>query len=161
MPGLVNTHTHLGATILRGISDDVDGIAWMPLNWSVMKHITKDDLYLAALTGIAEMIACGTTCFSDTYQDIEQTARAVAETGIRAELAAGLTERNGQRDARRLLEEARAFVSGWHGKADGRIHARLGPTPSIPAPRTTCLPASCGWMHGHACIWQVSLGWKW
>jgi 5-methylthioadenosine/S-adenosylhomocysteine deaminase len=24
MPGLVNAHTHLGSTILRGISDDVD-----------------------------------------------------------------------------------------------------------------------------------------
>jgi len=127
MPGLVNTHTHLGATIIRGISDDVDGMDWMPLNWSVMAHITKEDLYLAALIGIAEMIASGTTCFNDSYQDIEQTARAVAETGLRADLAAGLTERNGKKDAQRLLDVARDFVAEWHGKADGRIRARLGP----------------------------------
>ncbi len=127
MPGLVNTHTHLGATILRGISDDVDGIQWMPLNWSVMNHITKDDLYLAAMLGIAEMIASGTTCFNDSYQDIEQTARAVSETGIRAELAAGLTERNGKKDAQRLMEQAKSFIADWHGKAEGRIRARLGP----------------------------------
>ncbi|MBI4731443.1 MAG: amidohydrolase [Chloroflexi bacterium] len=127
MPGLVNTHTHLGATILRGISDDVDGIEWMPLNWSVTRHTTQEDLYLAALLGIAEMIASGTTCFSDSYQDIEQTARAVAETGIRAELASGLTERNGRKDAQRLMEQARSFVAEWNGKAGGRIHARFGP----------------------------------
>ena len=127
MPGLVNAHTHLGSTILRGISDDVDGIQWMPLNWSVTKYVSKDDLYLAALLGIAEMIASGTTCFNDSYQDIAQTAKAVAETGIRADLAAGLTERNGKKDSERLLDDARSFVADWHGKADGRIRARLGP----------------------------------
>jgi 5-methylthioadenosine/S-adenosylhomocysteine deaminase len=127
MPGLVNAHTHLGSTILRGISDDVDGMQWMPLNWSVTKHVTKDDLYLAAMLGISEMIASGTTCFNDSYQDIVQTARAVEETGIRADLAAGLTERNGKKDADRLLDEARSFVADWHEKADGRIRARLGP----------------------------------
>lgn len=127
MPGLVNAHTHLGATILRGISDDVDGMEWMPLNWSVTKHVTKDDLYLAAMLGISEMVASGTTCFNDSYQDIEQTARAVEETGIRADLAAGLTERNGKKDAQRLLEAAQAFAVEWHGKAEGRIRARLGP----------------------------------
>ncbi len=127
MPGLVNAHTHLGATILRGISDDVDGMEWMPLNWSVTKHVSKDDLYLSAMLGISEMIASGTTCFNDSYQDIEQTARAVEETGIRADLAAGLTERNGKKDAQRLLDAARSFASAWHGKANGRIRARLGP----------------------------------
>ena len=127
MPGLVNAHTHLGATILRGISDDVDGMEWMPLNWSVTKHVNKDDLYLSAMLGISEMIASGTTCFNDSYQDIEQTARAVEETGIRADLAAGLTERNGKKDAQRLLEAAQSFVADWHGKASGRIRARLGP----------------------------------
>jgi 5-methylthioadenosine/S-adenosylhomocysteine deaminase len=127
MPGLVNTHTHLGATILRGVSDDVDAMAWMPLNWSVMQHVSPQDLYLSAMLGISEMILSGTTCFNDSYQDIEQTARAVAETGIRADLAAGLTERNGKKDAQRLLEAAGAFVTDWHGKAEGRIRARLGP----------------------------------
>src|SRR3990172_5334965 len=127
MPGLVNAHTHLGATILRGISDDVDGLESMPLNWSVVKHVTKDDLYLASLLGISEMIASGTTCFNDSYQDIDQTAKAVEITGIRADLAAGLTERNGKKDAQRLLEAAKSFVADWHGKANGRIRARLGP----------------------------------
>lgn len=127
MPGLVNAHTHLGATILRGISDDVDGIQWMPLNWSVTRHVGKEELYLGSLLGIAEMIACGTTCFNDAYQDIVQTAKAVAETGIRADLGSGLTERNGSKDAQRLLDEAGAFVTDWHGKVNGRIRARLAP----------------------------------
>ena len=127
MPGLVNVHTHLGATILRGISDDVDGMEWMPLNWSVTKHLSKDDLFLSGMLGISEMIASGTTCFSDAYQEIEQTAKAVAQTGIRADLAAGLTEKNGKKDAQRLLDEARAFAVEWHGKAEGRIRARLAP----------------------------------
>ncbi len=127
MPGLVNTHTHLGATILRGISDDVDGMEWMPLNWSVTKYLNKDDLYLSALLGISEMIASGTTCFSDAYQQIEQTAKAVKATGIRADLAAGLTEKNGKKEAQRLLDEARAFAVEWNGEAGGRIRARLAP----------------------------------
>jgi 5-methylthioadenosine/S-adenosylhomocysteine deaminase len=127
MPGLVNTHTHLGATLLRGISDDVDAIDWMPLNWSVMSHVSAEDLHLAALLAIAEMILSGTTCFSDSYQDIGQTARAVAETGMRAELAAGLTERNGKKEAARLLEAGGDFARQWHGGAEGRIRARLGP----------------------------------
>ena len=142
MPGLVNTHTHLGATILRGISDDVDGMEWMPLNWSVTKYLNEDDLFLSALLGISEMIASGTTCFSDAYQQIEQTAKAVKATGIRAELAAGLTEKNGKKEAQRCWMKPGHLL--WNGmeKLEGVSVPDWLPTHSIPVPLNIfCKPA--------------------
>ncbi|MFX0174335.1 MAG: hypothetical protein ACFE9L_20845 [Candidatus Hodarchaeota archaeon] len=37
MPGLINTHTHLSMTLFRGVADDVPGINWLPIIWSIEK----------------------------------------------------------------------------------------------------------------------------
>ncbi|MFX0066450.1 MAG: amidohydrolase family protein, partial [Candidatus Hermodarchaeota archaeon] len=65
MPGLINTHTHLSMTLFRGVADDVPGINWLPIIWSIEKNINADFCYIGALLGCLEMIKTGTTCFAD------------------------------------------------------------------------------------------------
>lgn len=127
MPGLVNTHTHLPMTLLRGLADDIEATAWLPVVWSVEAHLRPHSIYAGALLGIAEMIASGTTCFNDQYIMMDQVAKAVAETGIRAQLAHGIIENRNPKKGQRELEEGARFAAEWHGKAEGRITARLGP----------------------------------
>ncbi len=127
MPGLVNTHTHLPMTMLRSLADDIEATAWLPVVWLVEAHLRPETIYAGALLGIAEMIASGTTCFNDQYVQMDQVAKAVAETGIRAQLAHGIIENRNPKKGQRELEEGARFAAEWHGKAEGRITARIGP----------------------------------
>lgn len=127
MPGLINTHTHLSMTMTRSIADDIEATSWLPVIWAVEAHLKPETIYAGALLGIAEMILSGTTTFNDHYFMMENVARAVAETGIRADLAEGILENRNQKKGQRELEAGQKFAADFHGKANGRIRARLGP----------------------------------
>ncbi len=126
MPGLINTHIHLSMTMQRGIADDVYATEWLPAVWAVEEHLQPETVYAGALVGIAEMIASGTTCFNDHYFHMEQVAKAVTETGIRAHLAHAILEQRNAKRGQRELEKGKQFVADWKGKAD-LITTRMGP----------------------------------
>lgn len=127
MPGLVNTHIHLSMTMTRSIADDIEAVKWLPVIWAVEKHLRPETVYAGAMLGIAEMIASGTTTFNDHYFHMDQVARAVAETGIRAQLAHAILENRDAKKGQRDLAVGKQFAAEWNGKADGRIVTRMGP----------------------------------
>lgn len=127
MPGLINTHTHLSMTLFRGVADDVPGIKWLPIIWSIEKNITPELCYIGALLGCLEMIKTGTTCFADQYFYMDKVATAVKESGMRACLARGILELNKPEKGDRELRDAVAFAKKWHNSLNGRITCRLGP----------------------------------
>ena len=69
MPGLVNTHTHLAMTLLRGIADDLPLAEWLNNHiWPYeAEHLNPEFCYIGSLLGCLEMIKSGTTCFFDLY----------------------------------------------------------------------------------------------
>jgi 5-methylthioadenosine/S-adenosylhomocysteine deaminase len=135
LPGLINCHTHVGMTLLRGYADDLPLMEWLETKiWPVEDRLTGEDVYWSTLLAIIEMVKSGTTTFNDQYMFMEDVARAVDETGIRAVLARGLSG-VGQ-SAERGLEESRSLIGRWQGGAGGRITVWLGPH----APYT-CPPA--------------------
>ncbi len=127
LPGFINTHTHLSMTMTRGIADDIDAVKWLPAIWAVEKYISPESVYAGAMLGIAEMIASGTTCFNDHYFFMDEVAKAVEETGIRADLAEGIMENRNKKKGLKDLEKGKKFAAEWNGKADGRIRTRMGP----------------------------------
>jgi 5-methylthioadenosine/S-adenosylhomocysteine deaminase len=127
MPGLINSHTHLSMTLLRGIADDVEAWKWLPIIWAVEGHLSPEVVYAGALLGIAEMIASGTTTFADHYFMMDQVAKAVEESGIRADLAHGIIENRNRKKGQLELEKGKAFAEAYKGKAGGRIQTRIGP----------------------------------
>ena len=127
LPGLVNTHTHLSMTMFRSCVDDVDAVSWLPIIWALEKHNSAETVYAGAMLGIAEMIASGTTTFNDQYFFMDEVARAVEETGIRADLAEGIMENQSKKRGLETLERGKQFAAEWNGKANGRIRARMGP----------------------------------
>ncbi|MGC7846685.1 amidohydrolase [Desulforudis sp. 1088] len=125
-PGLVNCHTHAAMVLLRGYADDMPLMPWLNEKiWPIEAKLVAEDIYWGTLLACVEMIRSGTTTFADMYFYMDQVARAVEETGMRASLARGLigVAPNGA-DA---LEENIAFVREWHNAAGGRITAMLGP----------------------------------
>lgn len=83
MPGPVNTHTHLGMTVLRGYLDDMELHNWLKKSWSVESKLTKEDVYLSSLLGCIEMIKNGITIFNDMYFFGDSVLKAVNESGMR------------------------------------------------------------------------------
>lgn len=87
MPGLINTHTHVPMTYLRGLADDLPLLTWLNEHiFPVEQNLTEDIVQLGALLGCAEMMASGTTAFCDMYLLEKGVARAVDQCGMRAVL---------------------------------------------------------------------------
>lgn len=86
MPGLVNAHTHVPMTLLRGLADDLRLDVWllgymMPVE---REFVSPDFVRLGTRLACAEMIRSGVTSFADMYYFEEDIAKATAEAGMRA-----------------------------------------------------------------------------
>jgi 5-methylthioadenosine/S-adenosylhomocysteine deaminase len=124
IPGLMNTHAHVPMVLFRGLVEDVTVESWFnDYVWPLESNLTAEDVYWGALLGIAEMIENGVTSVADHYFYMDEVARAVDESGMRAHLAWAVFEHQGQGQLERTAE----FVQRWQGAADGRIRTWLGP----------------------------------
>jgi 5-methylthioadenosine/S-adenosylhomocysteine deaminase len=126
IPGFVNTHTHSAMTLLRSYADDLPLMQWLSEKiWPLEEKLTSDAVYWGSMLSILEMVKSGTTTFSDMYFYMDEVAKAVVNTGIRAVLSRGMigVGPNGQF----ALEDSERFIREWHGKANGRIMTMLGP----------------------------------
>jgi len=91
VPPLVNGHTHAAMTLFRGSGGDLPLMPWLEEKiWPVEAKLDDEDVYWGARLACAEMLRGGTTRFWDMYWHPEATARAVADSGIRAAIGAPL-----------------------------------------------------------------------
>ena len=128
LPGLINAHTHLSMTLLRGVADDMPLMEWLETKiWPIEKNLTAQDSYLGALLGCLEMIKSGTTCFADQYFFMEDVARAIEEAGLRAMLSYGIIELDDPKRRESELRAGEKLVKACQGAAGGRIQAMFGP----------------------------------
>lgn len=85
IPGLVNAHTHIPMTLLRGLNDDLRLDVWlgylMPLE---REFVTPEFVKLGAQVACAEMIRSGITSFADMYYFEDAIAEETAVVGMRA-----------------------------------------------------------------------------
>ena len=90
LPGLINAHTHIPMTILRGYGGGCDLQTWLN-QWIFPAEAKLDDRAVAACAGLglAEMIASGVTCIADMYMFTGTIAQQVMEAGISANLSCG------------------------------------------------------------------------
>lgn len=83
LPGLVNTHTHLELTAMRGSLEDLDFHDWIARLRASRNSVITDDASLdSARWGIIEALRCGTTTVADTCAG-GTSALAIAEAGVR------------------------------------------------------------------------------
>lgn len=126
MPGLINAHTHCAMTLLRGYADDMPLMSWLQNKiWPFEMRLEPDDVYWGTMLGVAEMIRGGVTCFNDMYHYFEATARAVLDSGIRANVSGVLLAF--LPDAVERLERAIDFAREWKDRGEGRLVTMLGP----------------------------------
>jgi 5-methylthioadenosine/S-adenosylhomocysteine deaminase len=128
IPGLVNTHTHLSMTLMRGLADDMPLDSWLNEHiWPVEAELNGEYCYAGALLACAEMIKSGTTCFNDMYFFMDHVAKAAEEAGIRGILSHGMIDFGDEDRRNKEFKETRRILKECHNAADGRIKVAFGP----------------------------------
>lgn len=119
MPGLVNAHTHIPMTLLRGLADDLRLDVWllgymMPVE---REFVSPDFVRLGSLLACTELIRSGVTCFADMYYYEDSVAQATAEAGLRAVCSQTVLKfpAPDAQSYEESLAAAREFITRWKG----------------------------------------------
>ena len=131
MPGLINCHTHLATSMLRSYSDDLANHEALEALLQKEAKMDSRSAKAAALMSIAECLRFGITSVSDLYYYPAATAEAVAESGIKANLALSsyrFIDQNEDFDFEtdEQCTELQKVVEKWNGYDDGRIKIDAG-----------------------------------
>ncbi|MDO5852242.1 MAG: amidohydrolase family protein [Methanobacteriaceae archaeon] len=128
LPGLINTHSHLAMTLLRGVGDDLKLDTWLnDYIWPKEAKLTDELCYIGSKLAIAEMIKTGTTCYNDMYFHMDQTAKATKETGIRGLISYGMIDLFDEEKKKKELNISKKLIKDYHNSSDGRLQVALGP----------------------------------
>lgn len=82
VPGLVNAHTHLEYTFLRGAAEDLPLFAWLDRLMELKARLMPEDYLASAMQGAAEAALSGVTTIADCT-DSGMSAQALARIGLR------------------------------------------------------------------------------
>jgi len=135
MPGLVNAHTHVPMTLLRGLADDLRLDVWLmgymlPVE---REFVSPEFVRLGTLLACAEQIRSGVTTFNDMYFFEDDIAQATADAGMRAVCGQSVMKYPAP-DASSFevsLAAAREFIIKWKG------HPLIVPAVAPHAPYST------------------------
>ncbi|MBK6791989.1 MAG: amidohydrolase family protein [Anaerolineales bacterium] len=119
MPGLVNAHTHVPMTLVRGLADDLRLDVWLmgymlPVE---RQFVSPEFVRLGTLIACAEQIRSGVTTFNDMYFFEDDIAQATADAGMRAVCGESVMKYPAP-DAPSYddsLAYAREFIKKWKG----------------------------------------------
>lgn len=131
IPGLINCHTHLATSVLRGYTDDLPGGEALQALLQKEARMDSRTARAAALLSIAECLRFGVTSVSDLYYYPNATAEAVAQAGIKANLALSSYRFIDQSEdfdfeTDEQCQELVRVVDRWNGYDGGRIRVDAG-----------------------------------
>lgn len=140
MPGLVNCHAHLAATIERGFNEDFGFPNSASLAVKPASLLSPDERRLMVMVGALEAIRTGTTTLVENTGGIAPNAAALAESGLRMVFAEsirdsvnvagpmapeGLAASVQPVFSKAALDDGMARITAlharWHGAEGGRI----------------------------------------
>jgi 5-methylthioadenosine/S-adenosylhomocysteine deaminase len=138
MPGMVNAHTHLFQTFIRGLADDKPLLDWLKsCIWPVAEHMTHEECILAGMVGLIENLHSGATSVIDhQYIHTDPTNDdgvicAAKKIGLRLLLARGWADTNYhtalKENQDRIISETTRLFETYQGQANGRIRVEFGP----------------------------------
>lgn len=143
LPGLVNVHSHLELTLLRGYLENLGFWDWIRrLTRTKYELLTREDLGVSALAGACEAIRSGVTTLGDAM-DLGVSLDALSASGLRGVLYQEVfsprpeeaEERLAELQAKQadLEERIESASAGPHDCADDRsTRIQLGVSPHAP-----------------------------
>jgi 5-methylthioadenosine/S-adenosylhomocysteine deaminase len=141
MPGMVNTHTHLFQTLLKGLGDDMVLKKWFTcMTGPSAVHLTPEDAHVAGLHGCVESIRSGVTTVVDFMYAhprpglTKAVVEAFEETGMRGFVCRGFLSNGEQYGVpRELIEEPEHAIGDAreqirrYNKPGARVQVGLAP----------------------------------
>jgi 5-methylthioadenosine/S-adenosylhomocysteine deaminase len=129
LPGLINGHTHVPMTLLRGLKDDVTLDVWLTkyIFPAEAKNVNEDFVRWGTRLAALEMIRGGTTTFADMYyfeDAIAEETKAAGMRGVLGETVIDFPTPDSKTPAQTLAYTAN-FLQRWKG--DALIHAAVAP----------------------------------
>jgi 5-methylthioadenosine/S-adenosylhomocysteine deaminase len=148
LPGTVNAHCHTFQSLLRGMGDDLDFMAWRDrVLYPVSTRLDRDGIYLGAAFAFAEMLLHGATACVDFFylqdegnDNAEAVIRAARDTGIRLVLARAMYDWPGaparyreepRAAARRVTDLIRAYAGDPVIAVQPAPHSPHGASPAM------------------------------
>jgi cytosine/adenosine deaminase-related metal-dependent hydrolase len=136
LPGLINTHTHLELTCMRGYLENEDFFAWLrKLTVARLEKLTADDLRISATWGACEAVRAGITCVGDASDSAMMSMLALKDVGLR-----GVVFQESFGPDPRLVNEnfatLKAKVAQLRGLETELVRVGISPH----APYTVCAP---------------------
>ena len=116
MPGLINMHTHVGMTTLRGAVDCSNLTRFLEETAKFDRRNTREKVKESASMAAAEMIATGTTSFLDLYYSEDAIAEEAERAGIRAFLSWVVLDKEHTTQVGDPIRNAEAFVKKYKNK---------------------------------------------
>jgi len=85
LPGLVNAHSHLELTVMRGFleREENDFFAWLKRLTLARLAMSAEDLLVSATCGAIEAARAGVTCLGDASSAAEPAMKALQSVGLR------------------------------------------------------------------------------
>lgn len=124
LPGLYNCHCHSPMSLFRGYGEDMPLRKWLDDKiLPAEEKLTPEYVYIASLFSIAEMIKNGIVSFSDMYFFCDMTAKAVLESGIKANISRSIVSFDENEDVENSdrFIESEMLHKNWHLSGGGRI----------------------------------------
>src|SRR2546426_12689902 len=86
LPGLVNAHSHLELTVMRGFleGEESDFFAWLRKLTLARAAMTPTEICASAMLGAVEAARAGITCLADSSSLAVEVMKAVRQVGLRA-----------------------------------------------------------------------------
>lgn len=115
MPGLINTHTHMGMCLFRNYGNDLALTDWLEKAiYPLEAKLETEDIYYGAMLNMAEMMRFGATRFVDMYMFEDEIARACEDIGMGGVLANGFVDFD---DVEKKIEKIKENVSKYKGSS--------------------------------------------
>jgi len=136
MPGMVCAHTHLYSALARGMPappraptnfKEILELVW----WRLDRALDEEAIYWSAIAGAIDAARAGTTCLFDHHASpshiggsLQIVREAIEKIGLRAVLCYEVTDRGGESERDRGVEENRAFLEST--KQSRQFRAMVG-----------------------------------
>lgn len=138
MPGLVNLHTHLPMTLLRGLAENLDLQGFLEHLWAAEAAVMDEDtVELGATLGALESLLGGCTTQLDMYFHHEATHRGAVAAGSRHVIGPVFFDGPGPDGL--AWPERLANLRAWPGLLD-EIGGPHVPVSAMPHATYTCSP---------------------
>lgn len=126
MPGLVDLHTHLEYSVMRGLVDDLPYSQWKLQLLDREDRLDGDDWEESARLGAAEALRSGITTIADITEN-GASARAAAGSGLRAVIYREVSTMD-KREVSGVMAKAGEDIAAWREYGDpSRLTVGIAP----------------------------------